>query len=467
MTPLLVLIPFFSLLILSLPFKNLMNKAGFWWVALLSLAQVVLAAFHPAWFWDGKLNIWMLLFPFNSLVDSLTLIMVISIGIIVFISLFVARATLPDDRQRGNFISMLLVALIGMNATVIITDIFSLYVFIEITAVASFVMIALQKDRFALEGAFKYFIMSAVATVMMLTAIALMLFLSASTSFSAVSAALMNAAGSGLARTAIALFVCGLLIKSGIVPFHGWLPDAYSSAPAPVSVLLAGIITKVSGVYVLMRLVISVFSLMPDLQNLLMFVGALSIVVGALAALTQTNFKRMLAYSSISQVGYIILALGCQTPLALFGAAFHIFNHATFKSLLFVNAAAVEKQTGTLDIDKMGGLSSKMPVTGTSSVLAILSTAGIPPLSGFWSKFIIILALWNSGKFAYASVALLASILTLAYFLTLQRKVFFGKIAHGLENIKEAGWDLIVPQVILAVLIIGVGLVFPLVFVWH
>ena len=135
--------------------------------------------------------------------------------------------------------------------------------------------------------------------------------------------------------------------------------------------------------------------------------------------------------------------------------------------MLFVNAAAVEKQTGTLDIDKMGGLSSKMPVTGASSVIAVLSTAGIPPLSGFWSKFIIILALWNSGKFAYASIALLASILTLAYFLTLQRKVFFGKIAHGLENIKEAELGLVIPQVILAVLIIGVGLVFPLVFVWH
>ena len=249
MTPLLVLIPFFSLLILSLPFKNLMNKAGFWWVALLSLAQIALAVFHPAWFWEGKINIWMLLFPFNSLVDSLTLVMVISIGIVVFISLFVARSSLSDERQRGNFISMLLVTLIGMNATIMITDIFSLYVFIEITAVASFVMIALQKDRLALEGAFKYFIMSAIATVMMLTAIALTLFLSASTSFSVVSAALMNSAGSGLTRTAIALFVCGLLIKSGIVPFHGWLPDAYSSAPAPVSVLLAGIITKVSGVF--------------------------------------------------------------------------------------------------------------------------------------------------------------------------------------------------------------------------
>jgi len=467
MIPLLVLIPFFSLLILSLPFKNLMNRAGLWWVALLSLAQVALAVFHPVWFWESKINIWMLFFSFNSLVDSLTLVMLLSIGIVVFISLFVARYSLADERQRGNFVSMLLVALIGMNATVIVTDIFSLYVFIEITAVSSFVMIALQKDRFALEGAFKYFIMSAVATVMMLSAIALILFLSGSTSFSAVAAALANSSGSGLTRTAIALFVCGLLIKSGIVPFHGWLPDAYSSAPAPVSVALAGIITKVSGVYVLMRLVISVFGLMPELQNLLMFVGALSIVVGALAALTQNNFKRMLSYSSISQIGYIILALGCQTPLALFGAAFHIFNHAIFKSLLFVNAAAVEKQTGALNIDKMGGLSAKMPVTGATSAIAALSTAGIPPLSGFWSKLIIILALWNSGKFAYAAIALLASILTLAYFLTLQRKVFFGKIAHGLENIKEVGAGLIVPQVILAVLIIGVGLIFPLVFVWH
>ena len=454
MIPLLILIPFFSLLILSLPFKNLMPKAGFWWLALLSLAQIALAVFHPAWFWKGG-------------VDSLTFVLALSIGIVVFISLFTARSSLPDEAERGNFFSLLFVALIGMNATIMITDIFSLYVFIEITAVASFVMIALQKDRLALEGAFKYFIISAIATVMMLSAIALMLFLSASTSFSSVSAALMNSAGSGLTRVAIALFVCGLLIKSGMVPFHGWLPDAYSSAPPPVSLLLAGIITKVSGVYVLMRLVISVFGPIPALQNILMFVGILSVIIGAAAALTQSNFKRMLAYSSISQVGYIILALGCQTPLALFGAAFHIFNHAVFISLLFVNAAAVEKQVGTLDMDKMGGLSSKMPVTSASSVIAILSTAGIPPLSGFWSKLIIILALWNSGKFAYASIALLASILTLAYFLALQRKVFFGKLAQGLENIKEAGLNLVIPEVILAVLIIGVGLVFPLVFVWR
>jgi len=108
-----------------------------------------------------------------------------------------------------------------------------------------------------------------------------------------------------------------------------------------------------------------------------MFTGALSIVIGAFAALGQTNFKRMLAYSSISQVGYIILALGCGTKLALAGAAFHLFNHAIFKSLLFVNAASVENRLGTVDMDKMGGLSSRMPVTGTTSVVALLSTAGI------------------------------------------------------------------------------------------
>jgi len=454
MTPLLVLVPFFSLLILTLPFKSLMRKAAFWWVALLSLVQIALVVFHPAWFWEGK-------------VDSLSLILLLSIGIVVFISLFVARELITDEAERGNFVSLLFVALIGMNATVMITDIFSLYVFIEITAVSSFVMIALQKDPLALEGAFKYFIMSAIATVMMLAAVALMLFISGGTSFSAVSAGLANSAGSGLTRTAIALFISGLFIKSGIVPFHGWLPDAYTCAPTAVSVLLAGIITKATGVYVLMRLVISVFGIIPPLQNILMFTGTLSIIIGALAALTQSDFKRMLSFSSISQVGYIILALGCGTPLALFGAAFHIFNHATFKSLLFVNAAAVEKQLGTLDMDKMGGLSSKMPVTGATSVVAVLSTAGIPPLSGFWSKLIIILALWNSGNFTYASIALLSSILTLAYFLTLQRKVFFGKLAGGLENVKEAGLNLIIPQVILAVLIIGVGLIFPFMFVWH
>jgi len=262
----------------------------------------------------------------------------------------------------------------------------------------------------------------------------------------------------------MSLFLCAAFIKSGLMPFHGWLPDAYSAAPSSVSVLLAGIVTKTVGIYTVIRIVESIFGFGAPIKNLLLLIGTISIVLGALAALGQSDFKRMLAYSSISQVGYIILGLGCGSALGLAGAVFHLFNHAMFKSLLFVNSAAVESQTGTKNMDELSGLAKKMPVTGVTSVLASLSAAGIPPLAGFWSKLIIIIALWMSGFYVYAAIAVLASVLTLAYLLSMQRRVFFGILGEGLVNIKEAGFCMTFPALVLAIIIVGVGIFFPLMF---
>ena len=195
-------------------------------------------------------------------------------------------------------------------------------------------------------------------------------------------------------------------------------------------------------------------------QNALLFVGILSIRFAAFASLTQADFKRMLAYSSISQVGYIVLALGVGTPLAFVGAVFHFFNHAVFKSLLFVNAASLEKRLGTTDMRKMAGLGSKMQITSTSSLAGLLSTAGIPPLSGFWSKLVIIIALFSTGRYVYAAIALLASALTLAYFLSLERKVFFGKVEAAPVTIPKATFGISFCEILLTVITIGAGLGF-------
>jgi multicomponent Na+:H+ antiporter subunit D len=192
-----------------------------------------------------------------------------------------------------------------------------------------------------------------------------------------------------------------------------------------------------------------------------MFIGTVSIVGGAVAALTQSDMKRLLAYSSISQVGYIILSFGCGTTLGVAAAIFHLFNHAIFKSLLFVNAAAVEQQTSSRNMDTMGGLAEKMPLTGGTSIIAALSAAGIPPLSGFWSKLLIIIALWTSGHYAYAIIAVLASVLTLNYMLSMQRRVFFGKLAKGFTGVKEADFGIAFPSIILAAITIGIGVFFP------
>ncbi len=258
--------------------------------------------------------------------------------------------------------------------------------------------------------------------------------------------------------------MCGLFVKAGLVPFHAWLPDAHSAAPTAVSIFLSGVQIKALGAYTIIRLVTSVFIYTDSISNLLMLAGIISIVIGAFAALYQHDFKRLLAYSSVSNMGYIILGFGCGTPIGMAGAIFHMFNHSVFKSLLFANAAAVYQETHTTDMDQMGGLGAKMPISNATNLVGVLSAAGVPPTAGFWSKLIIIMALWQSGHYVYVAIAILASVLTLGYLLVIQRKVFFGILPESLQNVKEAGIGIVLPSVILAAIIIGVGLFFPMLF---
>ena len=461
MLSLFILTPLLILFILNLPI-DFIRKAAFWLAGALLLSQILSVLLHALIPWSIYPDTFKSFFVFNLSIDSLTLVMLLAIGIVAFVALIVALCTIAQERQRFNFVNLLLICVIGMNTTVLARDIFSLYVFIEITSVSSFILIALERNKPAIEGTFKYLILSAIATVFMLCAMAFFLLAAGDLSFAAIHSAFYNPGNNFILKLAVSLFLCGLFIKSGVAPFHGWLPDAYSVAPASVSVLLAGIATKISGVYVLLRLFGSVFVLNPAFQSILLFAGAFSIVLAAFAALTQDDFKRMLSYSSISQIGYIILALGCGTPLAFAGAVFHFFNHAIFKSLLFVNSAALEKQYGSTDMNKLTGIGSRMPVTATTSLVGLLSTAGIPPLSGFWSKLIIIIALFSSGRFVYASIALLASILTLAYFLSFERRVFFGKTnltLVALENTVKVSFGLRFSEISLAIITAVAGLI--------
>jgi len=453
---LLILIPAVMVILINLPVKEILKRVAFLLALLYILAQAAAVIFAPAYLMNTPQ-----LFALNLVIDSFSLLMLLSISIVGLSALCVGWFTLDDSNKKSDFVSLLLLSIIGMNGVVMVRDLFSLYVFLEVVAIASFILIALDKDREALEGSFKYFILSAIATVMMLTAISFLMMVTGDTSFEAVRATFKAGTITFWPVLAMVLFVVGLFIKAGVVPFHGWLPDAYSSAPAGVSVLLAGIVTKVTGVYTIIRLVTMVFGFSPSLNKVLLIVGAISIIVGALGALGQKDMKRMLAFSSISQVGYIIISLGAGTQLGIAGAVFHLFNHSVFKSLLFVNAAAVEEQTGTRDMDKLGGLAEKMPITGITSVIALLSTAGIPPLGGFWSKLIIILALWKAGLFPYAIIAVLASLLTLAYFLSMTRRVYWGKVPEQLADVTEAGAGLVVPALVLAAITIGVGIAFP------
>jgi len=466
MPSLLILIPLFGVIILNLAFAG-SRKAKRWafvFAFALFALQIAVAIFHHPALSGNALERIDAFFKISFLVDHLSFLMFLCIGIVSLASLVVAKYTMADENDSFKFINLLILASLGMSAIVMVKDIFSLYVFMEVTAISSFLLIAFPRSLESLEGSFKYLILSAVATVLMLTSIGLMLMVAGTTSFSGLSIALEASRSSELVALGVGLFICGLFIKGGLVPFHGWLPDAYMAAPAPASVLLAGVVTKAAGIYTMIRIVTSVLGSYRSLNSVLLLIGTISIFVGAIVAIDQKNFKRMLAYSSISQMGYIIVGLGAGNALGLIGAAFHLFNHAIFKSLLFVNSAAVEKETGTCDMTKMGGISQKMPVTGTTSVIALLSTCGIPPLAGFWSKLMIVMALWQADYYAYATLAILGSIITLTYFLSMQRRVFFGKLASGMENLREAGGGMVTVSIILAAITVGAGIFFPFVF---
>jgi multicomponent Na+:H+ antiporter subunit D len=433
---------------------------------LVTVYQIIISGWiaYQGFILNGTINLerWIFDQVLSLQIDGLSLVALLSIGLVGLVTiLFSTRFPLDEDRRPGYY-ALILLAITGMNGLVMATDLFSMYVFLEIVSIASFILIAYQYDEFGLEGSFKYMMLSAVATVFLLVAIALLFAVTGGVSFSELAAGVK--AGGPVVILSLAFIFFALALKAGMMPFHGWLPDAYMSAPAPVSILLAGIVTKIAGVYTMIRVVLAIFGYNSAFMNLLLIVGTISTVLGAFFALGQKDFKRMLAYSSISQIGYIMMGFATGTQLGLIGAVFHFFNHAIFKSLLFLNAGAVETATGSKNFDELGGLAEKMPITGITSVIGLLSTAGIPPLAGFWSKVIIIIALWAAGFKFFAFMAILASLVTLAYLLSLQRHVFFGKIREGLEGIKEVSPLLYWPAILMAAITVLSGILFPLIY---
>ena len=394
--------------------------------------------------------------------SALKLFLLFVIGLVAFVSVLIAKRTI--DQNRSSYTSLLMILMLGMNGMLLVTDLFSLYVFMEVTGICCFVMIAMFRTRVDLEGSFKYLVMSELASVFLLTGMAFLFMKTGSLHYNdlrGIAAGLGASAQDRLSRVALILLLSGFALKTGVVPFHSWLPDAHQSADTSVSVLLSGIVIKIAGVYGLLT-VSRLFGDDPAVRITLAALGVTTIIVGALLATRQKHFKRVVAYSSVSQMGYILLALSTNTTLGLVAALAHIFSHAVFKSTLFANAAALHEQTGTLELDELGGLEERMPQTAFSSVVAFLSTAGIPPLMGFWSKLLILLALWSSGQPVLAGVALVASILTASYLIRLQKCVFFGKIKDSLRNVKEIRGTVLSAEMMLTIINLAVGALYPL-----
>ncbi len=395
------------------------------------------------------------------MMDGLSLLFLVTIALVAFFSCVFSVRYMDLYSKKGSYYSLLLIVVAGMNGVVLTTDLFSLYVFLEVAAVAGYALVAFGQDHDGVEAAFKYLMLSAVATTGILLALSFIYFMTGSVSFAGLSQSIDTGMGKRLIALCLAFFLMGFGLKAAMVPFHGWTPDVYPSAPAPISALMSGILGKVSGIYALVRILYGVFGFHPSIQQALMTLGVLSMLVGALLALGQTDMKRMLAYSSISQIGYIVIGLATWTPLGIAGGLFHLFNHGLFKALLFLDAGSTEYATGTRDLRKLGGINNRLPITGLTTTIGFLSTAGVPPFNGFWSKLMIVVALVQAGRFGIAALAIGASILTLWYFLNMQREAFYGKLAVGLEKVKEVPFAMGLATFCLAALCLAIGLMFP------
>ena len=393
-------------------------------------------------------------------VDGLSLFMLMAIALITLCVGLYSINYMEHYGSKSVYYALLLMMMTGMNGLVLAADLFQVYLFLEVAAVASYALVAYGLEYEELEASFKYLMLSVVASAAILIAIAIIFGMTGGVGFAAVAEGLRALDSRAAVGFCSALFLFGFGLKAALVPFHAWLPDAHPSAPAPISAILSGLLIKVSGVYALTRIFFNVFGLTPALSEVLMWTGMVSIVVAAFLAVGQPDMKRMLAYSSISQVGYIVLGIGLGTPLGIAGGLFHLFNHAVAKGLLFLNSGAVQQATGTRELDQMGGLAKRMPLTAGTSLVGALSITGVPPLAGFWSKLLIIIALVQARQGTLAVLAVLASVVTLWYYLILQRKAFFGKLEERWKNVKEAPFWMSLATVILALISIGVGIFF-------
>ena len=392
--------------------------------------------------------------------DGFSLFMLMAVSVVGFAACLFSINYMEHYGSKATFYALYLVMMAGMNGLVLASDLFSVYVFLEVAAVASYALVAYGLGHDELEAAFKYLMLSVVGSAFVVAAVAVIYGMTGALDFAAVAAGLRELNAGPVVAIASAFFLFGFGLKAALVPFHAWLPDAHPSAPAPISAVLSGLLIKVSGVYAMTRIFLNVFGLTPALSTVMMWMGIVSLVVAAFLALGQKDMKRMLAYSSISQVGYIVLGIGIGTPLGIAGGLFHLFNHALAKGLLFLTSGSVQQATGTRDLDEMGGLAKRMPVTAATNLVGALSIAGVPPLNGFWSKLLIIVALVQAGHGAFAVVAVLASVLTLWYYLLMQRKAFFGKLNAKWAGVKEAPFWMTASTVLLALLCVGIGIFF-------
>lgn len=390
--------------------------------------------------------------------DNLTVLILLIINVVGFLTVIYSYSYITRYEDYLRFFSLFMLMIAGMNGVALTGDLFNLFVFLEIASIASYALVGYGVGGVELEASFKYLILGVLASILILFGIGIIYSVTGSVNMADVARFLINNPGNRAILMATGVFFLGFGLKAGLVPFHAWLPDAHPSAPAPISAMLSGVLIKVLGIYAILRVFYHVIGITPLISNIFIVIGGLSMVVGAFMGFGQDDVKRLFAYSSISQMGYVMVGIGLGTPLGIIGALFHLLNHAGFKSLLFLSSGAIEGETGTRSLSNLGGLRKTMPVTSGTSVIGALSISGVPPFNGFWSKLIILLAALYARNWIVAGLVVFTAFLTLSYYLRFQKNAIFGDIKEKVKGSREVPVPMVSILVVFAVICLVFGL---------
>ena len=401
-------------------------------------------------------------------VDALSLFFGLLISAVVFVACLYSFQYMAHDDNQPQYYTLFLMLAGGVMGLVLSGDIFNMFIMVEILTFAAVALTAFRNQVYgALEAAFKYLVVGCIGSTCILAGIIILYAQMHTLNFAQLSQLIPGNLNNATVL-AFALLYIGFSTKAFLVPFHPLAADAHGAAPASISVLISGVLTK-SGIYGIIRLTYFLFQSMNlgSIQFMLVFVGCVSMFVCVTMALAQHDFKRLLAFHSISQIGYVLTAVGLCTALGVSAGLYHAMNHTLFKGLLFLAAGAVLHETGTTDLGKLGGLSKKMPKTTVLFLIGAVSISGVPPFNGFVSKWMIYQAAYqkaveagNIGFLFVTIIALITSVLTLASFVKVSQSVFFGQLPKEYENVKEVPFGMRFAMGILALLCIVTG-IFP------
>lgn len=370
-----------------------------------------------------------------------------------FLITLYSLAFLKDKPYKKLFYAYFFLTLAFAAGSVLADNLLIMLFFWEGLLLTLFGMIYIgNKDAF--RTATKAFIIVGITDLCLMTGIALTGHIAGTLTMSAINLPL-----GGLASLAFILLMIGAISKGGAMPFHSWIPDAAVDAPLPFMALIPAAFEKLLGIYLLTRISLDLFQLTTGswISILLMVIGGVTIVLAVMMALIQKDYKRLLSYHAISQVGYMILGIGTAVPVGIVGGIFHMINNALYKSGLFLTGGAVEKEAGTTNLEQLGGLASRMPITFICFVITAVSISGVPPFNGFFSKELIYDAALERGLIFYLFAAV-GSFFTAASFLKLGHAAFLGKLQEGKKQVKESPWVMLIPMIAIAAICILFGI---------